>query len=1304
MATTEEKQESIEQQSREIEPQRPKQNAGERNATANDAQALVADGFLVPSLEASGGENLPPAYGTQHGHVQFSQPGFDAGAEVTDDGRINVNFHTKNRRLADLLAPTINSQISASPDLPPGYIPPSLESEPGQSRPPALNVVVQIVGSRGDVQPFVALGKVLKDTYGHRIRVATHATFKSFVEENGLEFFNIGGDPAELMAFMVKNPGLMPGFDTLKSGEISRRRRGIEEILLGCWRSCVEAGDGLGPPPKSHRVNAPLDLSQGIPGDKSFKPFVADAIIANPPSFAHLHVAEKLGIPLHIMFTMPWSPTRTFPHPLANVQFSNADDVMTNYMTYTLVEMMTWQGLGDIINRFREKVLDLPPLSFIGAPGVLNRLKVPHTYCWSPVLIPKPNDWGQHIDVSGFYFLNLASSYVPDSDLAAFLEVGPSPVYIGFGSVVVDDPNTMTRMIFEAIRIAGIRALVSKGWGGLGADDIGIPEGVFMLGNVPHDWLFERVSAVVHHGGAGTTAAGIKAGKPTFVVPFFGDQEFWGSMVARAQAGPEPIRYKQLTAKRLAEAIRSCLQSTTQARATDLGNKIRGEKGTDMGARSFHRHMNIEFMRCSLAPSRVATWRVKKTNVRLSPLAMSVLVDAGLIEYKHVKLCRHIEYNTEEQPLDPITAGAASLIGDLSGIGLAVADIPRGLFQTNRSKYTQDSKTGPMTVTPKMSTYTNIDVMSDTVSPNTDVSNIDVIGADTLVTTSADSRYLLADIPHKISASQNSMLIDPAPASSPGRDSSAVKSRTQSTTQSRMRSSTDETRLVGAGSRRESSPRGFDFEATVVAGQSVGRVVTTGVKTPMNLCLGLAKGFRNIPRLYNDDTIRPIEKVTDLSSGMKVAGKELGFGFFDGIVGLVTQPMRGADKEGAGGFVKGIGKGIGGLIVKPAAGIWGLPAYMMQGVYAEVNKMFSKSVTNYMITSRIVQGNQDRAGAREAEKTDIVLRWTNMKVDLENPHMLERNKKEAKKTRVPGADTSSSTTTSSVPGAGRSWRSDTNLSSGAEPRLSVQNQETEIVHSPIPIAARHGSGATQNLAGDAIYEEAIRASVRETSRGSQEEDALVEAAIRASVKEARAQYAMQCPPYEGSEQPRKDSSIFDDREYQLTDQEYQDLIEHAIQQSLASHTADLARRRDSGISAAETSASAAQVRHGSSERSVRDDDADVQTAIEDSKNTPRLPHEEFDEASLQQALEASKREMDRHQSQINEEEIVLEYVKKQSLAEEEYRKNMEKSKGILGPSGHDDDDDEELEQALEESLKLYTGDEAGPFAKGSNRR
>lgn len=138
----------------------------------------------------------------------------------------------------------------------------------------------------------------------------------------------------------------------------------------------------------------------------------------------------------------------------------------------------------------------------------------------SPALIPKPRDWSANISISGFYFLNLATNYTPDPDLNAFLDAGPPPVYIGFGSIVLEDPDGMTKLIFDAVRQTGQRALVSKGWGGFGADQIGIPDNVFMLGNVPHDWLFKRVSCVVHHGGAGTTAAGIAAGKPTVIVPF----------------------------------------------------------------------------------------------------------------------------------------------------------------------------------------------------------------------------------------------------------------------------------------------------------------------------------------------------------------------------------------------------------------------------------------------------------------------------------------------------------------------------------------------------------------------------------------------------------------------------------------------------------------------------------------------------------------------------------------------------------------------------------------------------------------
>lgn len=247
----------------------------------------------------------PPPYSAVLGSIA-EDGGLGTQASVGEDGRVNICIDQKNRRLSKLLVPALRSQLDAvarEKALPLPYIPPSLGGDPSKEPPPPLNIVVMVVGSRGDVQPFVALGKVLKETYGHRIRLATHPTFKKFVEENGLEFFSIGGDPAELMAFMVKNPGLMPGFDTLRNGDVGKRRKGIAEIIERCWKACIESGDGFGVD-SEHRTEAWVNSPNNEPAAiATGRPFVADAIISNPPSFAHIHCAEKLGVPLHMMFT-----------------------------------------------------------------------------------------------------------------------------------------------------------------------------------------------------------------------------------------------------------------------------------------------------------------------------------------------------------------------------------------------------------------------------------------------------------------------------------------------------------------------------------------------------------------------------------------------------------------------------------------------------------------------------------------------------------------------------------------------------------------------------------------------------------------------------------------------------------------------------------------------------------------------------------------------------------------------------------------------------------------------------------------
>lgn len=251
-------------------------------------------------------------------------------------------------------------------------------------------------------------------------------------------------------------------------------------------------------------------------------------------------------------------------------------------------------------------------------------------------MIPKPEDWGSHINISGFSFLKQAANFKPPQDLVDFLDAGPPPVYIGFGSIVVDDPERLTNMIYGAVKRAGVRALVSKGWGGIGGESP--PPNVFLLGNIPHDWLFNYVSCVVHHGGAGTTAIGIAMGKPTVVVPFFGDQPFWGAMIHKAGAGPEPVPFKKMTEDSLYNSIMTALGPEIQKNVKIMSEKIAGENGAETAAATFNSTVNIESMRCLLSPDRLAVWRLKGTDIRLSSVAASLLVDEGFVDISQFKL------------------------------------------------------------------------------------------------------------------------------------------------------------------------------------------------------------------------------------------------------------------------------------------------------------------------------------------------------------------------------------------------------------------------------------------------------------------------------------------------------------------------------------------------------------------------------------------------------------------------------------------------------------------------------------------
>ncbi|KAM0425031.1 hypothetical protein ACHAPT_009832 [Fusarium lateritium] len=475
------------------------------------------------------------------GHIAIDDSNIHNGpsSDVIADGRVKVQFHDNPEALAlwcDRFRGSFAGELPSLEHLEPPK--PrrtrSFEILADVEKPaagPRLNIAIHIVGSRGDVQPFIPIAQLLvKPPYSHRVRICTHPVFKDFVEAQGVEFFSIGGDPEALMAYMVKNPGLLPSRESLRGGDVGKRRREMSEIIDGAWRSCIEAGDGTGERVTAADVKCADDL------------FIADAIIANPPSMAHIHCAEKLGIPLHMVFTMPWSPTKAFPHPLAAMSYGDAD-----------------------------------------------------------------KNWDTHLNITGFSFLPLANSYTPPPDLIEFLNGGPAPIYIGFGSIVVDDPQALTRMIFQAIKIAGVRAIVSKGWGGVGAGDV--PENVYLIGNCPHDWLFQRVSAVVHHGGAGTTAAGIAAGRPTVIVPFFGDQPFWGQMMARAGAGPTSVPFKDLTAEILAESIAFALGPEVQEVALEMALNIEEEDGAGDAAMDIQDRLEVDNMH-DIKPLRHKHWYV----------------------------------------------------------------------------------------------------------------------------------------------------------------------------------------------------------------------------------------------------------------------------------------------------------------------------------------------------------------------------------------------------------------------------------------------------------------------------------------------------------------------------------------------------------------------------------------------------------------------------------------------------------------------------------------------------------------------
>ncbi|KAL8810162.1 MAG: hypothetical protein Q9200_002792 [Gallowayella weberi] len=403
----------------------------------------------------------------------------------------------------------------------------------------SLRVTCLTIGSRGDVQPYIALCKGLLEE-GHNPRIATHREFEPWVRKHGIDFAPVEGDPAELMRICVENG--MFTYSFLREASV-KFRGWIDELLSSAWTACQDS----------------------------------DILVESPSAMAGIHIAEALEIPYFRAFTMPWTRTRAYPHAFAVPDHKMGGAY--NYITYVMFDNVFWKAIAGQVNRWRKKELGLRSTNL----DKLQPNKVPFLYNFSPSVVVPPLDYSDWIRVTGYWFLDEASGWTPPDDLSKFIARaradGKKLVYIGFGSIVVSDPAALTKTVVESVLKADVRCILSKGWSDrLGAPDaskpeVPLPPEILQIASAPHDWLFKQIDAATHHGGAGTTGASLRAGLPTIVKPFFGDQFFFGSRIEDLGVG---IYMKKLNVSVFSRALWEATHSERMIiKAKVLGEQIR---------------------------------------------------------------------------------------------------------------------------------------------------------------------------------------------------------------------------------------------------------------------------------------------------------------------------------------------------------------------------------------------------------------------------------------------------------------------------------------------------------------------------------------------------------------------------------------------------------------------------------------------------------------------------------------------------------------------------------------------------------
>ncbi len=399
-------------------------------------------------------------------------------------------------------------------------------------------ITIICAGSRGDFQPYIALAVELKKL-GKAVRIAGFHEFEDFVRGYGVDYAPIEADYEKL--------GVDP--------ELLKQAQSADNPLkmLFAFNKMKKYGVMV-----ADKTYAALEGS--------------DLIVYHPGSTIGYFAAQEMGIPSVLATPFPMHGTNEY---LSVVTYGKAKPTVFNKkLSYRMVQGMLWLASSSTVKGYWKTKFGRLPNRF-GSPYERISKQHPALVSCSNHVFPRPRDWNENIHQSGYWFVEEPKEYTPPKALEDFLAAGEKPVYIGFGSVFhSDQKDAFIKLIGEAMKKRGKRAVIS----GMG-EIPGLPDNLLAIGSTPHSWLFPRVSAVCHHGGAGTTAAGFQAGIPSVIVPFSNDQFAWAHRAYDLGVGSAPVYKKNLTADRLAHAIEEALQENVIMRAKKLAQNIAKENG-----------------------------------------------------------------------------------------------------------------------------------------------------------------------------------------------------------------------------------------------------------------------------------------------------------------------------------------------------------------------------------------------------------------------------------------------------------------------------------------------------------------------------------------------------------------------------------------------------------------------------------------------------------------------------------------------------------------------------------------------------